>query len=98
MANYTVTLAVHANESFGPAASGRFDFTLLFEDIFLSLVPSILLLTSTVWRVTHLNKQPLKVKNSPLYEGKLVSELSQTNLRHAIDYHRWCLTSFSDHD
>jgi hypothetical protein len=77
MANYTVTLAVHANananDSFGPAASGRFDFTLLFEDIFLSLVPSILLLSLAIWRVANLNKQPLKVKNSPLYEGKLVS-------------------------
>jgi len=72
MANYTVTLAVHANDNFGPAASGRFDFTLLFEDIFLSLVPSVLLLASSVWRISTLYKQPRKVKNSPLYEGKLV--------------------------
>lgn len=69
----TITLIQRQNNELGPAASGRFDFTILFEDVFLSIVPSVLLLLTGPPRLWALCKQPVKVKKSPLHESKLVS-------------------------
>lgn len=73
LARQTITIAQRQNNDFGPAASGRFDFTILFEDIFLSIGPSVLLLLAGPPRLWALYKQPLKVKKSALHESKLVS-------------------------
>lgn len=75
MANHTTVLARRGHNDFGPAAAGRFDFTILFEDVFLSIIPSAVLLLLGPWRIYGLSKQPLKVKSSPLHESKLVSAL-----------------------
>lgn len=74
----TITLAQRQNNDFGPAASGRFDFTILFEDIFLSIVPSALLLLIGPPRLWALYKQPLKVKKSAIHESKLVSYIADS--------------------
>jgi hypothetical protein len=75
----TITLAQRENNDFGPAARGRFDFTILFEDVFLSIVPSVLLLLIGPPRLWALYQQPLKVKKSPLHESKLVRSIAQLN-------------------
>lgn len=66
------SLLLHTRNDFGPAASGRFDFTLLFEDTVLSIIPSVLLLLLFPLRWWSLYRQPLKVAWSPIYENKLV--------------------------
>ncbi|KAK0718041.1 P-loop containing nucleoside triphosphate hydrolase protein [Lasiosphaeria miniovina] len=50
---------------FGPAATGRFDFTLAFEGAILSIVPSALFLLLAPQRLVWLMKQPRKVAKSP---------------------------------
>jgi ATP-binding cassette subfamily C (CFTR/MRP) protein 1 len=61
---------------FGPAAPQLFDFAPLFENIFLSIVPSALLLAVIPLRLWTLHNQPRKVFSSLLYGNKLVcSEL-----------------------
>ncbi|KIM99557.1 hypothetical protein OIDMADRAFT_19686 [Oidiodendron maius Zn] len=63
---------VYSVTSFGPTVSPEFDFTPLFEDIFLSIVPSIFLLLSVPFRVFYLHRKPRKVSWSALHDHKLV--------------------------
>lgn len=58
---------------FGPADPNRFDFTPLFEDVFLSALPSCILLLSIPFRLFMLRNQPRKVSKSFLHSNKLVS-------------------------
>jgi hypothetical protein len=60
--------------TFGPSINGHFDFTPLFEDSILSIIPSAFLLLVLPFRLWSLHKQPSKVKNSArvLYSNKLV--------------------------
>lgn len=58
--------------SFGPVTPGEFDFTPLFEDIILSIVPSAILLLSLPFRVFTLHRKPKKVSRSALHGQKLV--------------------------
>lgn len=53
---------------------GNFDFTLLFEEYFLSIVPSALILLALPARYRHLRKKRThEVVKSPIYWAKLVS-------------------------
>ncbi|KAF7515463.1 hypothetical protein G7054_g14560 [Neopestalotiopsis clavispora] len=53
-----------AESSIGPAAPNRFDFTLVFESIVLSIVPSTLFFIIAPQRLFWLIKQPRKVTRS----------------------------------
>ncbi|KAL6714215.1 hypothetical protein ACLMJK_008710 [Lecanora helva] len=63
------------DDTFGPYAGscrGGFDFTLLFEQAILSLLPLCLLLLVTPFRVVYLIRREIKVKKSVLLPSKLV--------------------------
>jgi len=58
---------------FGPAAAaGQFDFTPLFQDTILSLLPSTILLFLLPFRILSLHRKPRKVLGSSLHSSKLV--------------------------
>lgn len=58
----------HADRSFGPAVPsgcrGGFDFTFLFEDLFLSLLPAIALLLASFIRLRNIRDAGVGVKSS----------------------------------
>lgn len=61
---------------FGPAFTGpgrSFDFTLLFEDTILTIVPSTVFLGAAVARAVWLTNSPTKVASSFSRLAKLVS-------------------------
>jgi hypothetical protein len=70
------SIALCGENNFGPAVTDcrdNFDFTLLFEECFLSIVPSILLLLALPFRYRHLWKKRTKdVAQSPVYWAKAV--------------------------
>jgi ATP-binding cassette subfamily C (CFTR/MRP) protein 1 len=51
---------------------GDFDFTLLFEEIFLSIVPSALFLMLAVWRIIHIARRKRVLGGSHFQMVKLV--------------------------
>ncbi|KAF5878883.1 putative abc multidrug protein [Botrytis fragariae] len=57
---------------FGPAKSVGFDFTPLFEDVILSILPSVILLLLLPIRIWMLRGQPRKVNSSFLHSNKLL--------------------------
>ncbi|KAA8575989.1 hypothetical protein EYC84_006152 [Monilinia fructicola] len=59
-------------ENFGPAQPVGFDFTPLFEDVILSIVPSAILLLLLPIRIWMLRGQPRKVNSSFLHSNKLL--------------------------
>lgn len=64
------------DDTFGPWAShcrAGFDFTLLFEETLLTLVPLGLLLLLAPFRIGYLFKKEKKVIDTPLLHLKLVS-------------------------
>lgn len=63
------------DDTFGPSVGrcrGGFDFTLLFEESILSLLPLVLLLGIVPLRILYLFKRSLKVTGSALLLSKLV--------------------------
>ncbi|RKL40338.1 Multidrug resistance-associated protein 1 [Fusarium oxysporum] len=61
------SLNVLPETDFGPSASGRFDFTVLFENVMLSIVPSVLFFVLAPQRLLWLKREPRKiVENSRL--------------------------------
>jgi hypothetical protein len=68
--NYSFT--GYSTTSFGPAMVGTFDFTPLFEDTILSIVPSAGLLLAVPPRFYVLRSQPPKVLRSSLHSQKVV--------------------------
>lgn len=63
------------DNSFGPSIAKQcraFDFTLLFEQAFLSLVPSILLVLGCIVRLNGILRQDVKTLQSRLHSSKLV--------------------------
>ena len=58
--------------TFGPAEPGGFDFTTLFENTILSILPSSILLLFLPIRLLWLYSQPRKVSGSSLHGNKLV--------------------------
>ncbi|KAF2020289.1 ABC transporter [Aaosphaeria arxii CBS 175.79] len=77
MALHTPSRCSLVDDTFGPYAGkncrGGFDFTLLFEDAFLSIAPLALLLLITPFRLLYLLKKPTKVSKSYLLPAKLLS-------------------------
>ena len=70
--NSSSSLNYNDLSAFGPTKPTGFDFTPLFEDSILSLVPSVLLLISLPYRVITLYRQRPKVSPGGfLYESKL---------------------------
>ena len=70
--NYSTSL----DATFGPivkGARGNFDFTLLFEDAFLAIVPSAILLLAIPFRTLWLYNSPKKVRPSSGRVNKVVS-------------------------
>lgn len=67
-------LAVTANvdDSFGPVTAQYFDFTRLFEDTILAILPSALFLCIFPLRASWLLRQPRKVSGSALHSSKIV--------------------------
>ncbi|KAL2069425.1 hypothetical protein VTL71DRAFT_14104 [Oculimacula yallundae] len=57
---------------FGPASTSTFDFTPLFENSFLSIAPSAILLLVLPFRLFFLQKQTRKVSRSLLQTNKLI--------------------------
>lgn len=63
------------DNSFGPSIAKQcraLDFTLLFEQAFLSLVPSILLVLGCIFRLNGILRQDVKTLKSRLHSSKLV--------------------------
>ncbi|KAJ5701344.1 hypothetical protein N7488_008892 [Penicillium malachiteum] len=70
--NNSLTLKNDIYNFFGPAAVSGFDFTPLFEDSILSLLPSALLLLCVPYRIITLYRQRPKVSPGGfLYESKI---------------------------
>jgi hypothetical protein len=62
--------------SFGPKVKicrGGFDFTVLFEQVFLSIIPSAIFLSLLAFRVVLLRRESLKVNCGYLLPAKIVS-------------------------
>ena len=69
------------DDSFGPYAEycrGGFDFTLLFQESILSILPLVLLLGIAPLRIVYLIRRSIKVGKSVLLPTKLVSLSSQS--------------------
>ncbi|POR35875.1 ABC transporter, transmembrane domain, type 1 [Tolypocladium paradoxum] len=64
------------DQSFGPQLSGSFDFTLLFEQAMLSVLPSALLLSSSPIYLYGLTRRPLCVRAGCLLWIKLAAAAS----------------------
>jgi ATP-binding cassette, subfamily C (CFTR/MRP), member 1 len=67
---------VHADDAFGPIVDGHcrggFDFTLLFEQGILALVPAAIFLLIGPVRVLFLWRDGVKTLSNPVRLGKLV--------------------------
>lgn len=70
----------NADLSFGPAINSRcrggFDFTLLFEESILNLIPAALFILVSPWRVLYLVKSHTKAGSNPARFQKLVIYLT----------------------
>lgn len=63
------------DDSIGPSVLGcrdDFDFTVKFEQLFFSLIPSVLFIICSAWRITALVKRPIMVHAPMLQLVKLV--------------------------
>lgn len=69
------------DNQFGPSSNHRFDFTLLFEQAILSIIPSSILLLSTSYLVPRLCRQAVKTTRHPIEILKLV------NIHYLIHFH-----------
>ncbi|CCG83568.1 putative ABC multidrug transporter [Taphrina deformans PYCC 5710] len=78
------TLFSKSSHDFGPTVPGQFDFTLLFQDTVLSIIPSIVLLLFVPARVTWLFTQSRKVRKSDLHESKLLFLVVYACMRFAL--------------
>ena len=69
-----------SDNTFGPIVQGcrdGFDFTRLFEDAILSLVPRMLVLLISAVRVAQLYARPVLARGRSLQWSKQVSQTSQ---------------------
>jgi len=63
---------VNEHASFQVVQDHRFDFTLLFEQSILSILPSVVLLLLVPVRLYQLRRSPLKTVPDPLQHAKFV--------------------------
>jgi hypothetical protein len=74
----------------GPVVRGcrnDFDFTLLFGQAFLSLLPSSIFALLAVYRILHLYKKPRKVGGGVFLAVKVVSLYTSPKRRQNLAYH-----------
>lgn len=64
------------DHTFGPKAEGLFDFTLKFENIFMSIVPAILVILAMPLSIAHMKEKTQIIRHSNLLWTKLVSLMS----------------------
>lgn len=72
------------DDTFGPYARGcrgGFDFTLLFQDSILSILPLCLLLIIVPFRISYLFRRTIKVDPSFWLASKLVSDPTKVVIR-----------------
>lgn len=78
MASNDILCASVEDRTFGPWAQqcrGAFDFTLLFEESILTLVPLCIMILLAPFRIAYLFKKKRKVEDTPLVHMKIVSAL-----------------------
>lgn len=76
VAHLGVTRCAEADQSFGPAVASScraFDFTLVFEHIFFSLLPAVVLILSAGFRLWALRRAETEVAGVFLQASKQVS-------------------------
>jgi ATP-binding cassette subfamily C (CFTR/MRP) protein 1 len=72
--------SIQVEDKFGPAVEGCYDgldFTLYFEEAFLSILPICVFVAATLIQLYRLHQQSAKVRDGALRILKLVSELSK---------------------
>lgn len=77
-------MCARLDDTFGPHATdcrGDFDFTLLFEESILCLLPLTLLLIVAPFRILYLFKKDRKVVPSPLLSLKLVCAIPEVGFQ-----------------
>ena len=77
--------------TFGPHAGdcrGGLDFTLLFEDTILCILPLVAVIFASVIRLMFLSKRSIKVISSHLISSKMVSVLNPPRLADKTTNHR----------
>jgi ATP-binding cassette subfamily C (CFTR/MRP) protein 1 len=79
MATTTALKCASIDDTFGPWAGpgcrGSFDFTLRFEELFLSILPLALILAVATFRIFYLWRKQNKVRRSKLLYWKLVGAI-----------------------
>ena len=70
------------DSTFGPAVigcRGNFDFTLLFEQVVLSIVPAGLFILLSIWRLTVITSCPTLIGGPQFRAAKLVRYVATSN-------------------
>jgi ATP-binding cassette subfamily C (CFTR/MRP) protein 1 len=75
------------DDDFGPHMPGVFDFTILFEQSILSLLPSVLFVLLMSWRVAYLHRRPQRVSAGPLLWVKMAAVVVYACLQIAYAVH-----------
>lgn len=72
--NSSASRALHSNQSFGPVEEDRydFDFSLVFQESVLSIVPSVLLLVIAPFRLLALSERRKRIGGRLFRSLKLV--------------------------
>lgn len=74
---YAPTAAMSAyDNAFGPGFADQFDFTIVFENSFMAIVPAVVLLAGTPVYIAHYWKKDAVADRAPLYWAKQVSHES----------------------
>lgn len=90
-----------ADNVFGPAVGAGcrdgFDFTLLFEQSMLSILPASIILIASPFRIRYLLKRGIRTRYNPIRISKLVSSLQNIciSLRKAKPYQQVVAASFA---
>lgn len=84
------------DDSFGPQLNGQFDFTLTFEHVVMTIVPTVIFVCVTPLSVYRLFRKPARVRPGLLLWAKLVSSFiaNYISLYHHIYKHRHAILLF----
>ena len=63
---------MHLDDTFGPRLPGAFDFTILWEQSILSLLPTAIFIILAPWRMSHVCRRDVVVRPGLLLWAKLV--------------------------
>jgi len=69
-----------SDHTFGPFVDCRFDFTLFFEQLVFSSLPSLVLILFAPWVIASVRLETKKTVPHPVYAAKVVRLLVQTKL------------------